>query len=224
MQSIGVRRVFLVAVVVLFCVAVPGIACSDDPDCEGYDTAVGCGTVRCSPVSHLCEAVAIADGVACVPAAGDGQPCATAQTGLCAAGTCIVTPDADARLACTPDPGCGTANCTPDGTCSVLSGAALACTVELPNCSDAVTAVCDGRGQCAWLPAARCSDGNPCTWDHCVEATGACANPMDPTACTGLAVAALIILPLLAILIVSSLASIAYYTASQEEEGELKSR
>ncbi|MCK9356359.1 MAG: IPT/TIG domain-containing protein [Dehalococcoidia bacterium] len=177
---------------------VPG--CSTDSDCYGplgeFAYARGCAAVRCSPDLHVCVNYTKADNSVCVPTDEEaGSACRANQTGICTAGTCELPPapvdEADNVTTCTSDASCGIARCpADDGACELLTGMALLCNLSaLPDaCAELTTAMCNGRGYCAWRVSPLCDDGNPCTLDTCdpVGLHGSCRNSPHPTACSGL--------------------------------------
>ncbi|MBM4396307.1 MAG: hypothetical protein FJ087_11510 [Deltaproteobacteria bacterium] len=177
------------------CVGGPAIACDDGNACteDACDSAQGC----VHPVLPGCQPCQADDDCT-----DDGNPC-TAERCL---------PDRAGDLKCTNEPltgepcddkkACTVGDACADGAC--VPGPQKACEDGNPCTDDACDAAtgqcapgpnqraCDDNngctvadtckaGACAGAPIP-CSDGNPCTSDGCVPATGACL--FTPTAAT----------------------------------------
>lgn len=131
------------------CVSTPIDCISKNSDCMQY---------FCVPSTGLCASVAVNEGGAC----DDGRACTA--TGTCGSGACIAEP-----LVC-PVRSCNDVICVePDGC--VYSPIAGQCDDhDMCNGPDA----CDA-GSCrpTGSPIV-CNDGNECTIDSCVPATGRC--------------------------------------------------
>jgi MYXO-CTERM domain-containing protein len=153
------------------CALGTSLACGDTNPCtaDSCDTALGCRNVPTPGIS--CADATVCNGAEVCDAAGAcaaGTPLDCDDTNVCTADSC----DATSGCANTPTPGtsCG------DGDA----------------CNGAET--CSAAGACVAGTPPVCSDGNPCTADMCVPASG-CSNPPTPgescadaTVCNGLEV------------------------------------
>ena len=168
--------------------AAPG-PCSDGNACSGPDACAG-GACAAGAATVCNDGNPCTDD-ACAPASGCS---AVANTGACDDGNPCTSGDACTAAKCLPGKQivCNDGNpCTFD-VCDPASG----CT-SLPNavsCTD--NNVCTKPDQCqagVCIPGAAltCNDGNPCTTDACVPATGCDATPNtlpcdDGNVCTAL--------------------------------------
>jgi hypothetical protein len=142
-----------------------GGQCLSDP--VGCDDGNACTNDSCAPATG-CANVAVVNGISC----GDGNICNGQET--CQGGTCT----SGAPLSCND----GNA-CTVDG-CSIQSGctnqATPGCCTTNADCADASACTLNERcvaGSCVSDPLA-CDDGNPCTADACVPASGCGFTPV----------------------------------------------
>jgi hypothetical protein len=164
-----------------------GNVCDVDADC-GSGLATGCMTVRCSEMGS-CELAALADDSPCVPAETDQPGCTVAQIGTCQTGRCVVIPSAPGTY-CLTDAVCAGSTCYANGTCEILTGENLPCSIALPACSSA--SVCNGRGECVFGVNPACDRGESCTIYGCNVTTGECTATASPDpACGSLPVAAI---------------------------------
>jgi hypothetical protein len=183
--------------------------CAVDADCDGGTVARECAATRCSQVTHLCENYTLDDGAPCVPSISGA--CSVAQLGACVAGMCTLA-DLGQLVQCTTDAVCTGATCLPNGTCTVLEGLDLVCSAALAACADSATGTCNGRGQCAWQPAAACDDSDLCTIDLCDVSTGLCTHTEDSAVCPSLPAGVIVGIALLGVSIVGIVvAFIAFY-------------
>ncbi|MFT7625797.1 MAG: hypothetical protein ACI9WU_004988, partial [Myxococcota bacterium] len=140
----------------------PGGGCANTPTV--CDDGNACTTDSCDPATG-CVALAVTDGLDC--SSGDGCN----GTGTCQAGACVVGGglDCDDQNPCTTD-SCSGGVCSNDAVANDTT------------CADAD--LCDGAetcqsGACTAGATLVCDDGEACTTDSCVAATG-CATASAP--------------------------------------------
>ena len=183
--------------------------CQDDDDCLPLDDGDACnGTLFCD-TSKLPFACAVEPGslVDCAPPTGPDAPCllpsCNPSDGKC---SFVAGPDfapCDDGDSCTLGDACSAgkclagplANCNDGNPCTNDACAPGSGCVNTPNalpCSDldacTVGDVCQD-GKCVSGTPATCDDGNSCTLDQCVPATGCAHSPVsgncdDGNACT----------------------------------------
>ena len=148
-----------------------GLRCARPVDlCAGVACpTLPCGTQACDPATGKCVAALFADNTAC----DDDNACISA--GACKAGICQggVVANCDDGNLCTTD------------SCSAVNGCGhaantLPCEADGSLCTQKDT--CSGK-ICVAGPATACDDGNPCTADSCVAATGKCQFTAAPCTC-----------------------------------------
>jgi hypothetical protein len=145
--------------------------CSDDDVCTTNDICSGGGCVGGAPLD--CDDDNVCTDDWCDPVSGcagndnqeihcdDGDACTTDDT--CVEGVCVGGPALD----------CNDGNVCTDDTCDPASGCQYVNNNDACSDGDACTTndMCSG-GACVGGPDLDCDDGNVCTDDSCVPATG----------------------------------------------------
>ncbi len=156
--------------------------------CESCVSSDKCQATQCVPGKFVCDSDPIPDGRPCSDGSGICQKGACC-TGCFDGGTC--QPGTDAKLC-----GVGGAekceNCDDGNPCTEDICGSKGCehpAVEAGKSCDSDTNLCNGTAKCEGTvcktaPAIVCNDGNVCTNDACVPATGLCAYTNNTASCS----------------------------------------
>jgi|GEM_PF-2559423 len=156
-------------------VADDALPCSDGSDCTGGDSCSGGACVPgpedgCDDGNPCTADSCTDDGLSCVNANDNGALCedgdACTDSDRCINGSCVPGPAID----CGGSPDCIEWTCDPVTGCELVAIHAGDSCSDLDKCTEGD--VCDDQGDCVAAAAKDCDDGNPCTFDSCVAATG----------------------------------------------------